>query len=425
MSAPHGFLPMLPSPRGWTLRAVTALVLSLEGLLSLVTCYLLTLLLAAFLGRRVARQAPATTDRLRFLVLVPAHDEELSITRTVASLRGMTYPTDRYEIIVIADNCRDTTAELARAAGATVLERTNPDVRGKGHALAWALERLRSERPDVEAIAFVDADCHVTPNFLTAIESRIRGGAVAVQTDNVVSNPQESWSSALRFAAFALIGTVRPLGKETLGLSSGLRGTGMALTRSLLERHPWDAFSLAEDGEYHLRLVATGERVAFAPEAAVRSSMPTSLKESQQQNLRWEGGKWQLVRAWTPLLVQTGLRRRSLGQIHAGLEPLVPPQSLHLTGLLVLGSLAAMLRSSMATRLAAANLLGEVCFVLGGLLLVQAPAGVYRALALAPALVAWKLGLYAKVLLGQTPTCWVRTGRAAPDTTSGFPFRAL
>jgi hypothetical protein len=407
--------------RSGAMQSVTVLLLSLEGLLSLVTCYLLTLLLAAAVGRRARPPSVGSADRLRVLVLVPAHNEELSIASTLASLRCIEYPKDRFEIIVVADNCEDATADLARAAGATVYERTDPSRRGKGHALAWALERLRTDRPDAEAVAFVDADCRVSPNFLTAIESRLRAGAVAVQTNNVVANPHESWSSALRFAAFTLIGTIRPLGKDTLGLSSGLRGTGMGFTRALLERHPWEAFSLAEDGEYHLRLVAAGERVVFAPEASVRSAMPTSLQQARQQHLRWEGGKWEIVRAWTPRLVQAGLRHRSLGHLHAGLEPLVPPQSLHLAGMVALASLAAVLRSRAGVRIAAANLLGQACYVIGGLLLVRAPAGVYRALALAPVLVAWKVGLYATVIAGRSPKSWVRTGR---EPTAARPDRA-
>ncbi len=400
------------SRRGSVPRLIGVLLLLLQGLFALLTGYLLLLLGAAAARRR--HPAPGGAEEPRFIVLVPAHNEEVGIAATLASLRALDYPRDRYEVVVIADNCDDRTAPLARAAGATVLERTDPALRGKGHALAWALGRLLPARPDADAIVFLDADCQVSPNLLRALAARLVSGAAAVQADYVVANPGASWSSGLRFAAFALNNTVAPLGQSALGLSCGLLGNGMAFRRDLLERQPWTAFTLAEDAEYHARLVAAGERVVFAPEARVTSPMPTTLREARQQNLRWEGGKWLLIRTWAPRLLAAGLRRRDPGALHAGLRLLLPPQSLLLGGNLALAALAAALRHPLGRRLAALQLLGQAGYVLGGLALVRAPAGVYRALALAPVLMAWKIGLYLKILAGRGPRGWVRTDRERP-----------
>ena len=127
--------------------------------------------------------------------------------------------------------------------------------------------------------------------------------------------------------------TVRPLGKERLGLSCGLFGTGMAFTRELLRRAPWSATGLAEDGEYHLRLVAAGERVEFIPHAWVRSAMPTSLRASRVQQARWERGRLGLIRRWTPSLVASGVARRDPVRVHAGLEHLEGLNNLEYLGL--------------------------------------------------------------------------------------------
>lgn len=401
------------------MQLVTAILLGLEGLLSLSTCYLLALLGAAAYGRRARPSHANAAEHLRFTVLIPAHDEESGIEGTLASLEALDYPTDRLEVVVIADNCRDRTAAVARTAGATVYERTDPDRRGKGHALAWALERLRAEQSDGDVIVFLDADCQVSPNLLAAMEARLRAGAEAVQADYVVANPGESWSSGLRYAAFALINTVRPLGKGTLGLSCGLLGTGMGFKRTLLEREPWEAYSLAEDGEYHLRLVASGARVAFAREASVSSAMPTSLRGAREQQLRWEGGRWELIRSWTPKLLRSGLRHRDPVRLHAALEPVVPPQSLLLAGNAALAVAALVLRSPVGLTLAGANLAGQGAYILGGLALVRAPARVYRALALAPVLMLWKVGLYVRILGGRGSKGWVRTERETPTASSG------
>lgn len=399
-----------------TRRILTALLLTLEGSLTLATGYLLILLGAAAKRRRASPPLPPAGDNLRFIILIPAYNEELGIKETLASLQCLDYPDEYVEIVVIADNCRDRTAELARAAGAAVYERTDSHRRGKGHALTWALDRAQRDRPEAEAMLVLDADCQVSPNLLTALDTRLRAGDEAVQANYLVANPGESWSSGLRFAAFSLINTVRPLGLSGMRLSCGLLGTGMGFRRSLLEEVPWDAVSLAEDGEYHCRLVETDRRVVFAPEAWVSSSMPTSLSQAREQQLRWEGGRWELIRTWTPRLALAGLRGRNPLLLHTALVPLVPPQTLHLAANIGAALLAIVLRSRSGTRLAAANLIGQACYIIGGLLLVRSPASAYRALAMSPILIAWKLWLYARIVAGRSPKSWVRTERTSVST---------
>jgi hypothetical protein len=377
--------------------------------------YLLALLGAAAHGRR---RAPGTGAgaRLRFAVLIPARDEEASIAATVESLRRLEYPAERVQIVVVADKCTDRTAAVAKAAGASVWERSRGED-GKGAALAWALARVE---PVVDAVVIVDADCAAAPNLLAAIEERLRDGAAAVQVAYSVANPDASPVAALRHASFALVNSVRPLGKTTLGLSAGLFGTGMAFTRELLARRPWTALSLAEDQEHHLALVAGGERVVFAAETCVMSAMPTSLRRSRTQQLRWDAGRVALIRTWTPRLLRAGLRRRDTAQIHAALEPLVPPQSL-LLALNAAGCLLAVRARPAVRALAVANAAGQAAFVLGGLAVTRAPASVWRALVFAPALATWKLGLLARLWLGRGPTTWVRTEREpqAPAERAG------
>ena len=393
-------------------------LLALEGLLTLSTLYLLGLLLAARSARRgtTGRSVPPGRN-LRLAVLVPAHDEEAGIATTLAALTGAAYPHEERRIVVIADNCDDRTAAVAGAAGAEVWERTDPERRGKGFALAWALERLLALEDPFDAVVFVDADCIVSNNLLTAVDARLRAGARALQVDYVAGNPEASNASALRFAAFAVGDTVRFLGKERLGLSCGLVGTGMAFTRDLLERNPWTATGLVEDGEFHMRLVLAGERVEFVPEASVSQAVPTSLKASSSQQARWEMGKLQLIRRWSGRLVFAGLAKRDPLRLHAGLECLVPPQSVIAIGNLGSALAGLLLGSRRLLALALFTTIAQATFVLAGLRLVRAPAHIYRALLSAPALVVNKIGLYGRLLSGRGPTAWVRTTREPPQTS--------
>ncbi len=394
-------------------RRLGAGLLGLEALLALCGGYLLALLLAARDASRnrvpvVARGEGEAPPRLA--VLVPAHDEEEGIAATLASLQACEYPRSLRRLIVIADNCTDATAARAAEAGAEVWERTDPEQCGKGFAVIWALRRLLDEA-DVDAVVMVDADCVVSTNLLDAIGRRIDSGASAVQVDYLAGNPEDSHVSALRFAGFALADTVRFLGKQRLGLSCGLVGTGMGFSRELLERAPWTATGLVEDGEYHLRLVLAGERAEFVPEAYVSQAVPTSMRASSAQQARWERGRLQLLRRWGPRLLIDGIRRRDPVRLHAGVECLLPPQSLLAVG--NGGSLLAGLLLGQRRLLAVAALstAAQATFVLAGLRLVRAPASVYRALFLAPLLIASKLGLYVRFLAGRGPTAWTRTER--------------
>lgn len=349
---------------------------ALIAIASVPNAYLLTLLAAAWGARRAPQ--PVRPGRLRFAVLVPARNEEAVIAGCLASLRELDHP--NAETIVIADRCSDATAAEAARAGATVWVRDGGED-GKGAALAWALDRLEG----ADAVAVVDADCTASANLLTVFEAHLTAGASAVQAAYGIANPEASWAAALRFASLELMNVVRPLGASALGASAGLYGTGMAFSTELLARLPWSARSLVEDREQHLALVAAGERVAFAPEASVRAPAPVTLGAARSQQLRWEAGRAALVRTWLPRLL-----RRDAVRLHAAVDLLVPPQSVLLAGAVAF----AVPRSTRPAALA--NLAAQVAFIVGGLHLVRAPAVVWRALALSPALAVFKLWLLAQ-----------------------------
>src|SRR5262249_35179285 len=139
-----------------------------------------------------AGRAPApgrwTPPRTRFAVLVPAHDEELLIRRVVGSVQAIDYPPELYTLHVIADNCTDRTAELARGMGAVVHERHDLEHRGKGYALRWLFGQLLADPASGDAFVIVDADSLVNRGFLRALDRRLRAGAVAIQAYDTVLN---------------------------------------------------------------------------------------------------------------------------------------------------------------------------------------------------------------------------------------------
>jgi cellulose synthase/poly-beta-1,6-N-acetylglucosamine synthase-like glycosyltransferase len=394
--------------------AVTVLALGLAGL----AAYLLVLTLAALLARRSA--PPATAATRRFAILVPAHDEETVIGRLLRSLDGLDYPRDRFDVCVVADNCSDRTADIARGFGARVYERVDDVERAKGFALRWLLARLRAEGRLYDAFVVLDADSVVQPNMLRALDARLGAGSQVVQIYYSVLNAQASAVAGLRYAALAAVHYVRPLGRAALSWSCGLKGNGMCFSAPVLEQFAWNWFTLAEDVEFHLALVQAGVRVDFAWETCVRADMPVTLAQAATQNQRWEGGRLQLVRSHVPALLWDGLRLGSLMRIDAAIEQLIPPLSVPflLGGLCVAGALV--LGAWPALILASVSLVGQLMYLATGLLLVGAPPRAYLALSAAPIYIVWKVGLYLRSLLNAPAQTWIRTARV-PATRTGNP----
>jgi 1,2-diacylglycerol 3-beta-glucosyltransferase len=279
----------------------------------------------ALLSRRPA--APEPGDSVRFDVVVPAHDEQAGVADTVRNLLTLRYPRERFRVIVVADNCTDATAERSRAAGALVLERVDPERRGKGYALAFAFDRLADEG-FADAVVVVDADSEASPNLLGAFAARFASGARALQAGYGVRNRDASWRTRLLHLAFTLFHDVRSLARERLGFSCGLRGNGMAFGRDLLKQVPHEAFSVVEDVEYGIRLGLAGCRVQYVDEARVVGEMAVSQPAAAMQRSRWETGRSTLLLRFVRTLLDSAIRERRPVSLDLALDLLVPPLSL-------------------------------------------------------------------------------------------------
>jgi cellulose synthase/poly-beta-1,6-N-acetylglucosamine synthase-like glycosyltransferase len=397
----------------FTLAATVAVGLAAQLVLLV---YLLLLAIAALITR--PRPVRATAHDRRFAILVPAHNEAGVIERLLTSLNALDYPRSAYDVCVVADNCDDATAPLARSHGARVYERFDQAQKAKGFALRWLIQQLQDEQRVYDGYIVVDADSVLAPNFLTAMNGRLEDGAQAVQAYYAVLNPHESSVAGLRYAALAAVHYLRPLGRARFGLSAGLKGNGMCFSATVLQRFAWNWFTLAEDVEFHLALVAEGVRVEFAPETWVAADMPVTLQQASSQNARWERGRLEMMRKQVPRLLWSGLRRGSWLQVDAAIEQLIPPLSVPFAlGAVTLGA-ALLLSNLILTAAAASCLVGYVVYLVMALALVRAPRRVYLSLGQAPLYIAWKVGLYGRSLLGQRSTVWVRTAR-----TPGSPVQ--
>lgn len=384
------------------------IIVIVASVLALLVGYLLLLTMAAwFAPRRTPLRAMPTH---RFLFLVPAHNEQRLLPSLLDNLAHLDYPPSLYAVHVVADNCTDRTASVARAGGAIVHERHNASEIGKGYALQWLLQRIWASGVPHDAVIVLDADTIVSRNFLQVMDARLARGERAVQAYYAVRDPDLSRSASLRSVALAALHYLRPQARTVLGGSTGLKGNGMVFAHEVARQYAWPV-SLTEDIEYHMALICGGERVMFAPDAVVWAEMPGTLRAAHTQNVRWERGRLEMVRRYVPRLLGMALRRRSFVLFDAAVEQLIPPFSL-LAGASAAVLLAAWAAHSTASMLLAAwAVVGQALYVLNGLVLARVPRRVYGALLYAPVFMAWKLWVYARVALGFEHGGWVRTAR--------------
>lgn len=363
------------------------------------------------LSQRNSSPRPSSR-RTCFDIIVPAHNEEQGIERTLASLAAVEWPAEGVRILVIADNCTDDTASVARRCGARVCERHDPEHRGKGYALQLGFTLSHTDGW-AQAVVVVDADSQVSVNLLEAMAARLEAGEHAVQVHYGVLNPLDSWRTRLMTIAMTCFHTVRSRARERLRLSCGIRGNGWCVTQELLRQVPYRAFSLTEDIEFGIELGRSGYRVAYADEAHVLGEMVSGARPARRQRERWERGRSLLVRSQLFPMLQCALRRRSRVCSDLALDLLVPPLSTVALGVTLFSGIAlwAFLRRPADLPWvwgALACGAGLAAYVARGWQLSGVGARACIDLLRAPLFMAWKLG----VSLGsRAGVGWVRTER--------------
>jgi 1,2-diacylglycerol 3-beta-glucosyltransferase len=388
-------------------------VVAFALLIALPSLYFAFLAAITLLPRPLPPPGQAAAAPVRFAILVPAHDEELVIARTAAALMRLDYPRELFSVHVVADNCADATAAVARTTGACVHERDDPRIRGKGAALNWLLDQLVIEVPDVDAFVVMDADSELSPDFLSVMARYIRSGAQVIQALNLVQVSDDRPLIRIRELAFHLTCHLRPLAYAILGASCGLYGNGMCFSMALGRGLRWNEATVAEDGEFFLRLVREGHHVALAEGATVRSVMPATFRNARSQAVRWERGRFDHFLLCAGL-AWTGVRRRDLNRLAAGLGPLFPPFTVLAAAAILMIPVALVIGSTPLTVLAVGALVCLFCYVLRGAALGKLTARtMLRILLWAPPYTLWKLWIFGLAAFGVGRGQWSRTTRTA------------
>lgn len=289
---------------------VSAFLLMIPASLGL--AYQMLLCISAAFYRR--REGTATSTR-RFLILVPAHDEEVVLGFLLESIRAVDYPQDKVQIVVVADNCTDSTAEVAECGGALALRRTDPDHRGKSFAIDWAMAQLHARGMEYDVMVVLDADNLAPADLLRRMNLLFEQGCQAVQASVECKNPGDSLVTAMDYLVYSSINRNLQTGRSVLGLNALLCGTGMAFTREVLGGIQWADASLTEDRDLSMQLEAKGCRIGWLDEARIFDEKPIKFQQAVRQRGRWASGWLSDLGRHLPALAKDFIRRPRLATV--------------------------------------------------------------------------------------------------------------
>ena len=381
--------------------------------------------LAAILVRRarvVRRGTPSVPSvdlhprRPHLLFLVPAHDEALLIDRCVRSLISLHRVHCDSSIVVLTDACTDDTAAIARRAGATVVDFGHTTPLGKAKLLDAAVQRGIYEPYD--ALVVIDADSEAAPDFADVIGRQPSLHAIVQQGHHGISNPRETWLTRLA----ALLNSARYDGQLSVraraGLNTPLTGNGMCFGRDVLRQHGMRCTTVKEDLEIYATYTLAGVRILFCPAAVVFAQEARSLAQARTQRIRWEAGKWAIVRryAWPIATSRLSFRQRldTMAELtHHG--PVLHGFAAAALALPILGQPG---YAGVLSVVLLATTIPMVGWTILGFRKQPERLRLLGAIAALPAYLLWRAGILAVATFTHSGARWHRSPRHAPTTES-------
>jgi cellulose synthase/poly-beta-1,6-N-acetylglucosamine synthase-like glycosyltransferase len=392
---------------------VSSLLVIVASVLAIPVMVFFLEILAATVLTRSQRAVWSNNGVRKFVtVLVPAHDESLGLPATLENIKSQSLPGDR--LLVVADNCLDDTAAVARAAGAEVIERNDVTKKGKGYALDWAIRHLGADPPEI--VIIIDADCSLADGAIDRLASTCERTGRPVQALYLMTAPIESQINQ-RVAEFSwrVKNWLRPLGLSAINLPCQLMGTGMAFPWNVLHSAELDNGHIVEDLKLGLDLTLAGHPPVFCPSARVMSEFPSSVLGVRTQRKRWEHGHLEAIVKTAPRLLTIAIAHGDWDLLAIALDVLVPPLSL--LAILVLGIFGFSFiytvagNSPVALAINTASLLFYAIATLLAWLKCGRDVISPGVLLLLPVYAFRKLKLYRQFIFGKIDSQWIRTDR--------------
>jgi cellulose synthase/poly-beta-1,6-N-acetylglucosamine synthase-like glycosyltransferase len=293
------------------IQVTTSLIFAVLGIYQLLVCII------GLTKKKISKEYKFKEHK--FMAVIPAHNEEKVIEDIIESLKKQDYKKGYVDIYVIADNCTDKTAQIARDKGAFVYERFDSEKKTKGYALEWFFNQILETKPDeYDAFCVFDADNIVSKDFFKEMNKKLCGGEKIVQGYRDIKNAEDTWVTANYALFYWVMNRCYHYSRYKLGLSPLINGTGFMVSMSVLkEMNGWHSKTITEDIEISLLSIARGYKIGWAKDAIVYDEQPLGFRQSWTQRLRWSVGHIQCFKEYfsevakqkdlTPTMVDAGI----------------------------------------------------------------------------------------------------------------------
>jgi cellulose synthase/poly-beta-1,6-N-acetylglucosamine synthase-like glycosyltransferase len=393
------------------------------GIIVLIPCLMFFVeCLAAFILGNTASHSSSTsslplenTPRPKTTILIPAHNEAAQITEVIQVLQAQL--TEQDQVIVIADNCHDDTAELARGTGVKVLEREHKTDRGKGYALAYGMEQIQDNPPEV--LVILDGDCIIKPDTIKNITCQAIATGRPVQATYLMEQPDNpSLRDSISMFSIKVKNLVRLLGLNRLGWHSLLTGSGMAFPWPLISQVSLAGSKTTDDMQLTVDLALAGSTPVFCEHALVMGRLMKD-QDAQSQRSRWEHGHLEMILVEVPRLLKGFIKTGRWAALGLALDILIPPLSL-----LVMAWIASLIIFWLVAIFTTVSSIPAVVvtvaggFLLTGVLLAWSKFGradlPFTSLVVIPFYILGKIPIYLKFLVNPQSR-WLKTERDLPN----------
>ena len=255
------------------------------------------------LGMFFTRKFRPAKKKHKYGICIAARNEKYVIGNLLDSINKQDYPKDLYKVFVVADNCTDDTAEIAKKKGAIVYERFDDTHKTKGFALQYLFKNISTDYgiDSFDGFFIFDADNLLKSNYISKMNDAFDSGCKIVTSFRNTKNFDENWIASTYALHWIRSSRTNHRARSILRLATNIQGTGFLFTNEIVHGG-WKYTSLTEDRALTADAVAQGYQISYQDEAEFFDEQPVSLKIALRQRLRWSKGHLQAFAESGPYL---------------------------------------------------------------------------------------------------------------------------
>ena len=265
-----------------------------DWLFKAVNIFYLQLPIYVIVGLFKTRKFKKAKKQHKYAIMVAARNEAAVIGNLLESIKAQDYPREHIKVFVVADNCTDNTAEVARENGAVCYERQNSEHCTKGYALQFLVEQIRRDYKieSFDGYFVFDADNLLKEDYISRMNESFDAGEKIVTSYRNTKNLDDNWISASYAIHWLRTARTEHRARSVFHLASRIQGTGFLFANEIIE-NGWSYVRLTEDRSFCADSVVKGYKISYNHEAVFYDEQPTDIKIAMRQRIRWAKGNLQ------------------------------------------------------------------------------------------------------------------------------------